>query len=93
MLVQKNTGAVYHVVRMLDVLFRDRVCSNHSGDAHGAHTELLAKPLRLYKVHTHAAPSVNMDMTASFFFISIFTLITIGIGRTRITTSAMTSVN
>lgn len=34
-----------------------------------------------------------MRMTASFFFNSIFTLKTIGMGRTRMTTSAKTSVN
>jgi hypothetical protein len=78
---------------MLDVLFRDGVCSNHSSDAHGTHAKLLARMTHYPQVGTHAAPSVNMNMTASFFLISIFTLITIGIGRMRITMSATTSVN
>jgi hypothetical protein len=34
-----------------------------------------------------------MKITANFFFSSIFTLMTMGIGRMRIMTSAMTSVN
>lgn len=40
----------------------------------------------------YAAPKESITMTAIFFLISIRTLITIGMGRIRMTTSAITSV-
>lgn len=43
-------------------------------------------------VNTDAAPRPSIAMTASFFFVSIFMLITIGIGRMRMAMSAITSV-
>jgi hypothetical protein len=88
-----GSGVVNNIVRVFDVLLRNRVCGDDSGDAHGAYTRSSATVTALRWESTYAAPNVSMKMTASFFLISIFTLITMGIGRMRITISAITSVN
>jgi hypothetical protein len=84
------------IVWVLDVFVRDGVRSNHAGDAYSAYTVLSAMNITLrflYDGQTYAAPRVSINITANFFFASIFTLSTIGMGRTSITRSAKTSVN
>jgi hypothetical protein len=88
-----RSSVVDNVVWVFDILLRDRVCGNDSGNAHSAYTGLSATVTALPWESTYAAPNVSMKMTANFFFISIFTLMTMGIGRIRITMSAITSVN
>jgi hypothetical protein len=90
---EHRCGIVNDIIGVFDVLFRDGVRSNYSSNAYRANTVLSASIEYRCKAYTYAAPSVSINITASFFLISIFTLITIGIGRTRITISAITSVN
>jgi hypothetical protein len=80
---------------VFDVFLGDRIYGDHAGDAYGTYTIPSVGGLQEFynKRGTYAAPRASMKMTASFLFSSIFTLMTIGIGRTRMTTSAMAPVN
>jgi hypothetical protein len=81
-------------VGVFEVFASDGIRSNNSRDANGTYTvsSVNACAFKKFNWRAYAAPNESIAITASFFFVSILTLSTIGMGRTRMTTSAITSV-